>query len=129
MTGNDDIVDELKAIRKLLEPKPAPPPPPAPKGFVAEFKAFLSQYKVMGMAVAFILGLYLGALVGSLVKDIVMPIIGLALPGLGDLATLIVAVGNQNFGIGNFIATVITFIVVALVIFVIVKITKKAGIE
>lgn len=129
MTGNDEIVEELKAIHKLLEPKPAPPAPPAPKGFVAEFKAFLSQYKVMGMAVAFILGLYLGALVSSLVKDLVMPIIGLALPGLGDLATLAITVGSQVFGVGNFIAAVITFIVVALVIFVIVKITKKAGIS
>jgi large conductance mechanosensitive channel len=132
MTGNDEIIDELKAIHKLLEPKPVPPvppAPPAPKGFVAEFKDFISKYKVMGMAVAFILGLYLGAVVSSLVKDLVMPIIGLALPGLGDLATLIVTVGSQNFGIGNFIATVITFIVVCLVIFVVVKITKKAGIE
>lgn len=129
MTGNDDIVDELKAIHKLLEPKPAPPAPPAPKGLMAEFKTFLSQYKVMGMAVAFILGLYLGALVSSLVKDLVMPLIGLALPGLGDLATLTVTVWNQIFGVGNFIAAVITFIVVALVIFLIVKITKKAGIE
>lgn len=129
MAGNDDIVEELKAIRKLLEPKPAPPPPPPPKGLMAEFKAFLSQYKVMGLAVAFILGLYLGALVSSLVKDIVMPIIGLALPGLGDLATLSFTFMNQVFGIGNFIAAVITFIVVALVIFLIVKLTKKAGIE
>jgi large conductance mechanosensitive channel len=129
MAGNDEVVDELKAIHKLLEPKPAPPPPPAPKGMMAEFKAFISQYKVMGMAVAFILGLYLGALVGSLVKDLVMPLIGLAIPGLGDLATLTITVGNQIFGIGNFIATVITFIVVALVVFLIVKITKKAGIE
>ena len=129
MAGNDDIVDELKAIHKLLEPKPAPPAPPAPKGMMAEFKAFLSQYKVMGMAVAFILGLYLGALVGSLVKDLVMPLIGLALPGLGNLATLTVTFMNQIFSIGSFIAAVITFIVVALVVFLIVKITKKAGIE
>ena len=96
---------------------------------LAEFKAFLAQYKVMGMAVAFILGLYLGALVSSLVKDLVMPLIGLAVPGLGDLATLSVTFMNQIFGVGNFIAAVITFIVVALVIFLLVKIMKKAKIE
>jgi len=129
LAGNDEVVEELKAIHKLLEPKPAPPPPPAPKGFRNEFKAFIVQYKVMGMAVAFILGLYLGAVVSSLVKDLVMPVIGLALPGLGDLATLSFTVANQIFGIGSFIATVITFIVVCLVIFVIVKITKKAGMK
>jgi large conductance mechanosensitive channel len=129
MAGNDEIVDELKAIHKLLEPKPAPPASPAPKGMLAEFKAFLAQYKVLGMAVAFILGLYLGALVSSLVKDLVMPLIGLVVPGLGDLATLTVIFMNQIFGIGNFIAAVITFIVVALVIFLLVKIMKKAKIE
>ena len=129
MTGNDDIVDELKAIHKLLEPKPAPPAPPAPKGMIAEFKAFIMQYKVMGLAVAFILGLYLGALVSSLVKDLVMPLIGLAIPGLGDLASLTVTINNQIFGVGNFISAVIVFIVVALVIFLIVKIMKKAHLD
>jgi large conductance mechanosensitive channel len=129
MAGNDEIVDELKAIHKLLEPKPAPPPPPAPKGLIAEFKEFLMQYKVMGLAVAFVLGLYLGALISSLVKDLVMPLIGLALPGLGNLSTLTFTFMNQIFGIGNFIGAVITFIIVALVIFLIVKIMKRAKIE
>lgn len=127
--ADDEMLNELKNIRKLLEPKPAPPAPPAPKGMMNEFKAFLSQYKVLGMAVAFILGLYLGALVGSLVKDLVMPLIGLLLPGLGNLSTLSVTFMNQVFGIGSFIAAVITFIIVALVIFLMVKMTKKWGIE
>ena len=94
-----------------------------------EFKDFIMQYKVMGMAVAFILGLYLGAVVSSLVTDIVLPIIGLAIPGLGNLSTLVVTVMDQQFGIGNFLAAVITFIVVAFVIFIIVKVTKKWGIQ
>ena len=46
------IIEELTKIRKLLEPAAAAPPP---KGFRAEFRDFLSKYKVMGMAVAFIL--------------------------------------------------------------------------
>lgn len=126
---NDAVLDELKKIRGLLEPKPAPPAPPKPKGMMNEFKDFIAQYKVMGMAVAFIIGLYLGAVVQSLVKDLVLPLIGLAIPGLGNLSTLTITVMNQQFGIGNFLATVITFIVVALVIFIIVKITKRMGIE
>jgi large conductance mechanosensitive channel len=96
---------------------------------MAEFKAFLSQYKVMGMAVAFILGLYLGALISSLVTNLIMPLIGLALPGLSNLSTLTYTFMNQIFGVGPFIAAVITFIIVALVIFLIVKIMKKAKIE
>lgn len=125
----DEMLEELRAIRKLLEPKPAPPAPPAPKGLMNEFKAFIKNYKVMGLAVAFILGLYLGALTQSLVKDILMPLIGLAIPGMSDLATLAIPVGNQIFGVGNFLVAVITFIIVAFVIFLLVKITKKIGIE
>jgi large conductance mechanosensitive channel len=75
------------------------------------------------------LGIYLGALVASLVTDLVMPLIGLILPGLGNLSTLSFTFMNQVFGVGHFIAAIITFIVVALVIFLIVKITKRAGIE
>lgn len=75
----NDILEELKKIRSLLEPKPAPPPPPS-KGLLNQLKDFFSQYKVLGMAVAFILGLYLGALVQALVTDILMPIIQYATP-------------------------------------------------
>ena len=129
MSKENEMIEELKKIRALLEPKPAPPEAPKPKGLMNEFKAFISEYKVMGMAVAFILGLYLGSVVSALVKDLVMPIIGLAVPSLGNLSTLSISVGNQIFGIGDFLATVITFIIVAFVIFIIVKITKRMGIE
>ncbi len=68
------------------------------RGLWNEFVDFISKYKVMGLAVAFILGLYLGGVVQALVKDLIMPIIGLALPGLGNLATYSYAVGSQLFG-------------------------------
>jgi hypothetical protein len=77
------MLKELKQIRELLAAKPAPPPPPA-KGMWNEFKEFLENYKVMGLAVAFIMGVYLGLLIQSLVKDLLLPAIGLALPGLTD---------------------------------------------
>jgi len=98
----------------------------------------------MGLAVAFIMGVYLGALVNALVKDLVMPIIGLAIPGLGNLATFKVPVppttldssGNpptgyvgQLFGVGDFLVALITFVIVAFVIFLMVKVTKRWGIE
>ena len=67
---DEEILQVLKEIKALLEPKPPPPPPPPPKGLWKEFLDFISKYKVMGMAVAFILGLYLGALVQALVNDI-----------------------------------------------------------
>jgi large conductance mechanosensitive channel len=143
LAKEDDMLEELKKIRTLLEPKPAPTAP-APKGLWKEFVDFISKYKVMGLAVAFIIGVYLGAVVLALVKDLIMPIIGLAIPGLGNLATFKVAFpsttfdaqgnppdgyGGQIFGIGDFLVAVITFIIVAFVIFLVVKITKKWGIE
>ena len=128
MSTEDKMLDELKQIRELLSAKPAPPPP-EPKGLWNEFKAFIESYKVMGLAVAFILGLYLGQLVQSMVTDLIMPIIGLALPGMDNLSTLTVPVGNQEFGVGGFLVALITFIIVAFVIFILVKVTKKWGIK
>jgi large conductance mechanosensitive channel len=137
-----NLNQHLKEIKTLLEPKPAPPPK---KGLWNEFIDFISKYKVLGLAVAFIMGVYVGQVIQSLVKDILMPIIGLALPDLGNLSTLKIAVPptaldaegkpidpnwtGQLFGIGNFLVSIITFVIVAFVIFLIVKITKKWGIE
>ena len=145
MSKDDKMLDELKRIRELLEPKPAPPPPPPPKGLWKEFMDFLSKYKVMGLAVAFIMGLYLGGLISALVGNLLMPAIGLAIPGLGNLATFNIPVPwtaldsegkaidpnypGQLFGIGPFLVALITFIIVAFVIFIIVKLTKRFGIE
>ena len=129
MTSDEEIVSELQKIRELLTPKPAPPAPPEPKGISAEFKAFLTNYKVLGLAVAFILGVYLGALVQALVKDLILPIIGIPLSGVGDLTTYSVSFDNQTFHIGDFLIAVITFIIVAFVIFLIVKIAKRYKID
>lgn len=124
MMNEEEMLDELKKIRQLLEPKPAPPAPPPPKGMWNEFKEFLSAYKVMGLAVAFILGLYLGTLVQALVNDLIMPIITLAMPGVNWQN---IAIGP--FQIGLFIGALLTFLIVALVIFLIVKIVSKWGIK
>ena len=126
MAKDDDMLEELKKIRTLLEPKPAPP---EPKGMWNEFTAFINKYKVLGIAVGFIMGLYLGNLVQALVKDLLLPAIGLAIPGMKDMATYAVTVVNQVFGIGDFFVALITFIIVAFVVFLIVKITKKWGLE
>ena len=128
LAKDDELLEELRKIRVLLEPKPAPAAP-APKGLWAEFKDFISKYKVMGLAIAFIIGLYLGALVQSLVKDLLLPAIGLAIPGLSDLATYTVPVLNQTFGIGSFLVALITFVIVAFVVFILVKVSKKWGME
>jgi large conductance mechanosensitive channel len=127
MSKEDAMIKELKQIRELLAAKPAPPPPP-PKGLWNEFKAFLENYKVMGLAVAFIMGIYLGTLVQALVTDLLMPAIGLAIPGLENLSDYSIQVEKQSFLVGDFLSWLITFIIVAFVIFLLVKITKKWGI-
>ena len=122
MDKEDEILVELKKISAALEKGPPPQPP---KGLWNEFKDFLSKYKVLGLAIAFVLGLYLGTLVQALVKDFVMPLIGLAIPGMTDLATYSPTVMNQVFGIGEFLVALITFIIVAFIVFIVVKVAKK----
>lgn len=128
MSKDDEMLEELRRIRTALEPKPAPAAP-APKGVWGEFMDFISKYKVLGLAVGFIMGLYLGNLVQALVKDLIMPVIGLAIPGLGNLATYTIELLSQVFGVGDFLVALITFVIVALVVFLIVKITKKWGMQ
>ncbi len=122
MSQENEMLDELKKIRELLSP---PPPPPLPKNMVEDFKKFLREYKVMGLAVGFIMGIYLGTLVGALVADLVMPVVELFAPASLNWEDLVLG----PFRIGHFIGEVITFLIVALVIFVLVKITKRIGIE
>ena len=121
MSKEDKMLEELKRIRELLEPKPAPPPP---KGLWKEFMDFISKYKVMGLAVAFILGIYLGALVQALVNDLIMPIVQLAMPGV-QWETIELG----PFRVGHFVGALITFLIVAFVIFVLVKLSKRWEIE
>jgi large conductance mechanosensitive channel len=128
MSKEDQMLEELRKIREAVEKAP-PAPAPAPKGLWNEFKDFLSKYKVLGLAVAFVLGLYLGALVQAVVKDFIIPLLGLAIPGMSDLTTYQVNVFNQVFGIGDFLVALITFIVVAFIVFMLVKVMKRWKIE
>jgi len=114
------MIDELKKIRTLLEPKPVSAAPLAPRGLWAEFMGFISKYKVLGLAVGFIRGLYLRNLGQALVKDFLLPAIGLAIPGMKDMATYAATVMSRVFGIGDFLVALITFIIVAFVVFLIV---------
>ena len=132
MAVEEQLLDELRKIRELLEPKEEPEvKEEKPKSFKAsvikfkdDFLGFIKKYKVMGLAVAFIMAIYLGELVKALVDDLVMPIFSY-IPGIDVIADW--AVGPFLFG--HFIAAFLTFIIVAFVIFVLVKITSKLGIE
>lgn len=107
---------------------------------VKEFRAFLEQYKVLGLAVAFILGLYLGQLVQGLVNDLIMPIVGFATgstgaaiqcgtPPSGPFVPPWQCITVGPFLIGAFLGVLLTFIIVALVIFLIVKMASRYNIK
>jgi large conductance mechanosensitive channel len=94
------------------------------QGFIEEFSEFLKNYQVIGLAVAVIIGAAAGKMVTAMVTDIIMPIIAVLTPG-GDWKTAVLDVGPVKFLVGDFVGAVIDFIIVALVIFLIVKLIMK----
>ena len=126
MDKEDEMLVELKKISAALEK--APPPEP-PHGLWNEFKDFLSKYKILGLAVAFILALYLGTLVQSLVKGFIIPLLGLVIPGMTNLAGYSITFMSQSFLVGDFLVALITFIIVAFIAFIVVKVAKKWRID
>jgi len=103
-----------------------------------EFRTFIMRGNVMDLAIAVIIGTAFGAIINSLVKDIIMPPIGLAL-GKVDFASLFVSLdgntyeslakaqelGAPTLNYGLFINTIINFLIVGFVIFLIVKAINK----
>jgi large conductance mechanosensitive channel len=93
-----------------------------------EFKAFVMRGNVLDLAVAVIIGGAFGKIIGSLVNDILMPLIGLIMGGI-SFADQSFTVGAAIVKWGSFVQTVIDFLIIAFVIFMIVKAanaTKKA---
>ena len=106
-------------------------------GMLKEFKEFATKGNVMDLAVGVIIGAAFGKIVDSLVKDIVMPLIG-AVIGYIDFSNMYVVLGNIPAGVannlaalqeagvpvlayGNFITIVINFLLLAFVIFMMIK--------
>jgi large conductance mechanosensitive channel len=92
--------------------------------FVQEFKEFLKEYKVIGLAIAFIMGAAATTLVQSLVNNIVMPLITPFVPG-GAWQTATFSMGPVVIGWGAFLSALINFIMLALVVFLIAKFILK----
>ena len=91
------------------------------KKFMEEFKKFISRGNVMDMAVGIIIGGAFTAIVTSLVNDIINPVLGVF--GGKDLSQLSIPLkGDAAINYGNFIASIINFLIMAFVIFVIIKV-------
>ncbi|MFA5126342.1 MAG: MscL family protein [archaeon] len=89
-----------------------------------EFKEFIDEYKVAGLAIAFVMGMAATALIKSLVDNIVMPTITPMIPG-GAWRTATLALGPFVWGTGAFIGELINFLIIALVVFFIAKAVMK----
>lgn len=130
MTTEDEILEELKKIHQLMEPKPSPPRP-TPKGLWQEFVDFIQKAGVLGLAVGFVMGTYINKVVSALVGDIIMPIPGaLVVGGAWQTAVFTLPIGNgMNFLIGDFVGVLIDFLIVAAVIFLIGRYAKRLGMK
>ena len=93
-------------------------------GFLDEFMAFLNKHKVIGLAIAFIMGAAATDLVKSIVSDIVMPVIGVLTPS-GDWQAAVLQIGPVKFMAGHFVGALLNFVIIALVVFVLVKYAVK----
>jgi large conductance mechanosensitive channel len=122
-----EILEELRKIQENTAPDPAPPPAP-PKGFQEEFLDFLNKYGVIGLAIAFIIGGAAGRLVSALVDDILMPIITFFIPG-GAWREAVLSLGPIQILLGHFIGAVIDFLIIALVVFLLMRQLTKTGLK
>ena len=89
-------------------------------GFIKEFKEFAVKGNVMDLAVGVIIGAAFGKIVTSLVNDILMPIIGMLTGGI-DFTGLKATIGEANITYGQFVQSVIDFVIVAFCIFLMLK--------
>ena len=108
------------------------------KNLIAEFKEFIMRGNVVDMAVGVIIATAFGKITTSLINDVIMPFIGWV-TGSRDMTALNILVrpevvdeaGNVvqaaiTIGFGTFVATVVDFLLVAMVVFVIMKASNKA---
>jgi large conductance mechanosensitive channel len=118
------MLDSLKQIEENTAPKPPPPPVKGPEGFLEEFAVFLKKYSIVGLAIAVIIGGTAGRLVSALVTDILMPIINILIPS-GAWQEAVWIIGPIQLAVGHFLAAIIDFLIIALVVFLIMKQIEK----
>jgi len=103
-------------------------------GMISEFKAFIARGNVLDLAIAVVIGAAFGKIVSSLVDGIIMPVVGLVMGGV-DFSQLYVALDGSDHAslaaaqeaaapvlmYGAFIQTIVDFLIIAFVIFLVVK--------
>ena len=95
-------------------------------GMLKEFKEFTMRGNVIDLAVAVIIGGAFTAIVNSLVNDIIMPLVGVLLGGV-DFASIVITVGSAEIGVGKFIQAIINFLIIAWVVFLMVRAINRVN--
>jgi large conductance mechanosensitive channel len=85
-----------------------------------EFRDFAMRGNVLDLAIAVVVGAAFIAIVTSLVDDIIMPLVGILLGGM-DFTSLAITVGEASITYGNFIQAIINFLIIAFVLFLMVR--------
>jgi large conductance mechanosensitive channel len=114
---------ELCAVAQLGK-RTAPSQPVEECIMIQEFKDFIAKGSVMDLAVGIIIGAAFTAIVSSLVDDLIQPLIGLIVGGI-DFSELSFGVGEAQFMYGNFITAAINFLIIAFVVFMLVKAVNR----
>ena len=91
---------------------------------IKEFKAFISKGSVLDLAVGVIIGGAFGKIVSSFVNDIIMPLIGIIIGGI-NIEGLSAQVGGATVTYGVFIQSVVDFLIIAIFIFLFIKLINK----
>src|SRR5580704_10590027 len=91
------------------------------RGFIEEFKKFILRGNVVDLAVGIVIGSAFGKVVDSLVKDMFMPIIGVVTGGFDVSGQSLTLYKDAKLGWGQFIQTIITFLIVGFCMFLVVK--------
>ena len=94
------------------------------KTFIQEFMEFVKKYQIIGLAIAFVIGGAAQKLISAFVADIISPLLAIFM-GKANFEQFQVTILGGNFLIGALITAIIDFLVVALVIFIIVKYAIK----
>lgn len=88
--------------------------------FMDDFVNFLEEYGIIGLAIAFVVGVEVNNLVNTVVEEAIMPIVGVFLPE-GGWQQATATVFGVEFGVGQLLGAVINFVIILLLVFLFVK--------
>jgi large conductance mechanosensitive channel len=86
----------------------------------SEFGEFLKNYKVVELAIGVVIGGAVKDLVTSIADDLLMPVIGILSPD-GSWRSIVIKLAGSDFKIGNLLGSIVNFLIIATVVFVVIK--------